>query len=169
MPCWKSTLIVTILSLLNELVGIRFYHKLVGSSWGFFLGGGGNCSQRRQCLEFQKCEVKNYKIVSLIFFFFFIKKVFPPDLLLQFVKIFNEVGVVTHGCQICQAWKVRVFPHSPWSMPWLLTLHFWGFGPTLNAIIYISQISFVFTVVTQTLLGNNNKIKKSEICYMNAI
>ena len=37
--------------------------------------------------------------------------------------------------------------------PWLIMLHFWGFGPTLNAIIYISLIS-LFTVVafSQTLL-----------------
>ena len=28
-----------------------------------------------------------------------------------------------------------------WVIPWLLTLHFWGFGPTLNAIIYISLIN----------------------------
>ena len=33
-----------------------------------------------------------------------------------------------------------------WVISWLLTLHCWGFGPTLNAIIYISPISS-FTVV----------------------
>ena len=27
-----------------------------------------------------------------------------------------------------------------WAVPWLLMLHFGGFGPTLNAIIYISVI-----------------------------
>ena len=50
---------------------------------------------------------------------------------------------------------------------WLLTLHFWGFGPTLNAIIYISLISF-FTVVASYLdLTQHKKEKNLYACSKN--
>ena len=54
------------------------------------------------------------------------------------------------------------------AIPWLLTLHFWGFGPTLNAITYISLIS-LFTIVTLYPDLTQHKIRISETCYMYTI